>query len=185
MSETQYRTVDAQFTEAMPPASSPKTIHPSKGSAAILFGRLALVGAGALCAVSLVANIAPYSAFWGSALAKFTPLDGRWLTGFGYAVGVTSFLMIQSLEILPLLMRDQYSVLTKNLQALSGFFYLVDLGFGLYFFPPLKTDLIRYLLAGNLLDVRWMNILIIVITLYSWELFVNLYRLLSQIKYEN
>ena len=182
MSETQYKTIDVDFSEATPPASSPRM---SQGSPAIIFARLALLGAGALCAVSLVANIAPYGQFWGSALGKFTPLDGRWLTGFGYAVGVTSFLMIQSLEILPLLMRDPYSTLTKNLQALSGLFYLIDLGFGLYFFPPLKVDVLRYLLAGNLLDVRWMNILIIIITLYSWELFINLHRLLSQVKYEN
>lgn len=129
--------------------------------------KVILVGTGLPLVAAFAANVSPYSEFMRGFIARGPiPISGGFLTAAGLITGTALFAAIQYAEVYVLTL-GRTTAGRGFANFLSTFAYVVDICACLTFFPPVSGSLLVFMFAPSLSGIDWLNVLIIVLTVFG------------------
>lgn len=143
-----------------------KKITPQESAAAFT-----LLAARVVMLIVVIANVPPYKRLVSDFF--FTLFGVRFWQWATIVIGGVLQAGVQAGEIRPLLINRKSPEQYRRITGVATICYVTDVALALYNWPPIKVSLAQFWLTKNFSDLAWLNIGMIIATVYGPELLVR------------
>ncbi len=143
----------------------------------IFFGAITVEG------LVLFANLSPYMKASNVLIAKALELNTivqSALKPIGWIVGTAGLCAVQFGEIYPLLLKSPNTQKYAKASSIALIAYAIDSTLAVSFWPPLKVSLLEFVQTPLMGNINWLNIIIILVTLFGGEAIIRLNKTLGE-----